>query len=368
MFKIPQNVEYVINRLTQSRHKAYIVGGCVRDILLNQTPHDFDITTSAKPQEIICLFEKTVPTGIKHGTVTVLIENEPIEVTTFRTEGNYTDNRRPDSVVFVNDLKEDLSRRDFTVNALAYNHKEGLQDYFGGQTDLKNKILRAVGNPETRFKEDALRILRLFRFASTLNFTIHDQTLKDAVKCANLLKNVSKERIFEEIKKAVCGDNFEIFTPLIECGALEFLNIKALPDFKKIKEHKGILGLYIFLGSEALNELKPSKTEKEYFKTLDVLKSMPYDTNADIKEMLNVANKDILKDFFSLNNLDMQKLERVINSGEPYSVKHLKINGDDLVKLGFKGEEIGNILEYLRKAVITHPEKNNKKDLLNEIP
>ncbi len=368
MFRIPQNVQSVIDRLTQNGYKAYIVGGCVRDILLGKTPNDFDITTSAKPQEIIDLFEKTVPTGIKHGTVTVLIENEPIEVTTFRTDGEYTDNRHPDNVIFVNELKEDLSRRDFTVNALAYNGKEGLQDYFDGKSDLQNKILRAVGNPETRFREDALRILRLFRFASTLNFEIDKQTLNDAINCSHLLQNVSRERIFEELKKAVNGDNFKVFTPLIECGGLAFLNITTLPDFERIKKFKGNLALYILLRSQGLNQLKPSNSLKEYFKTLDLLKTLPLNDERDIKEMLNLANTDILTDFFNLNNFDKTRLEKVIHSGEPYSVKHLKISGSDLVNLGFKGEEIGEILEHLRKIVIVCPEKNNKQDLLKEIP
>lgn len=368
MFKIPKNVQFVINRLTKKGHKAYIVGGCVRDILLGEKPNDFDVTTNAKPQEIINLFEKTIPTGIKHGTVTVLIENEPIEVTTFRTDGEYTDNRRPDNVVFVNELKEDLSRRDFTVNALAYNCQEGLQDYFGGKLDLQDKILRAVGNPETRFREDALRILRLFRFAATLNFDIEEQTLSDAIKCSHLLQNVSRERIFEEMKKAVNGDNFKIFTPLIECGGLAFLNITTLPDFEKIRKFKGNLGLYILLSSQGLNQLKPSNSLKEYSKTLDMLKTLPFNDDSDIKEMLNLANADILSDFFDLYGLNKLKLEKIINSGEPYSVKHLKIGGDDLIKLGFKGEEIGDILEHLRKIVIARPDKNNKQDLLKEIP
>ncbi len=367
MFEIPQKVELVIDRLKQNGYKAYIVGGCVRDILLGKLPHDFDITTSARPQEIINLFEKTIPTGIKHGTVTVLIEDQPIEVTTFRTDGDYTDNRRPDSVIFVNSLRDDLSRRDFTVNALAYNKNEGLKDYFHSQNDLENKILRAVGNPETRFREDALRILRLFRFASTLGFSIEEQTLSDAIKCSHLLKNVSRERIFEEIKKAVNGDNFEAFRPLIECGGLEFLNIFNA-DFPKIKKHKGDLALYILLGSKGLNQLKPSNQEKEYFNCLDILSAMACETDSDIKEMLNIANEEILKDFFKLNNLDLQKLESVIALGEPYSIKHLKINGNDLIEKGFKGEEIGEILEHLRKVVIAHPYKNNKNDLLNEIP
>ena len=371
MFKIPQNVNFVLDRLNQNGYKAYIVGGCVRDFLLSVTPHDFDITTSAKPQEIISLFEKTIPTGIKHGTVTVIQNGEAIEVTTFRTEGAYTDNRRPDRVEFVDDLQQDLARRDFTVNAMAYNAKEGVRDFFGGQKDLENRILRAVGNPETRFSEDALRILRLFRFAATLNFKIEQKTFNSAIKKADLLKNVSRERISEELKKAVTGDNFKVFEPLISNGGLKFLNITKLPDFEKVKKfnHNGLLCLYLVLGSEGLGELKPSNKEKEYFKTLDILKVMPLpETDCDIKEMLNTANCDILKDYFALSGLPQKPLERVINSGEPYSIQHLKIDGNYLKNMGYKGEEIGRILEHLRKVVIAEPQKNTLPELLKEIP
>lgn len=371
MFKIPQNVEYVIGRLTENGYNAYIVGGCVRDILLGKTPHDFDVTTSAKPEEIISLFEKTVPTGIKHGTVTVICNNQPIEVTTFRTEGLYTDNRRPDSVEFVEDLKEDLARRDFTINALAYNHTEGIKDFFGGKEDLNNKILRAVGDPEKRFREDALRILRLFRFASTKQFEIEKGTLRAAISCSHLLKNISRERIFAELKKAVIGDNFKVFAKLIECGGLEFLNIKSIPDFEKIKSLKEhpLLCLYLFLKSDGILELKPSNKEKEYFKTLDLLSYLREpETSADIKEMLNIATPEILTDFFILKNLNLNLIKEVLESGEPYLISHLEIDGNTLKQMGYKGEQIGEILEGLRKTVIKHPKKNNKKDLLKEIP
>jgi tRNA nucleotidyltransferase (CCA-adding enzyme) len=216
-----------------------------------------------------------------------------------------------------------------------------------------------------------LRILRLFRFASTLNFEIHENTFNAAIKCSDLLQNVSRERIFEELKKAVLGDNFKIFAPLIECGALKFLNITDLPDFDKIKalkEHP-LLCLYLSLGTSALLELKPSNEQKEYFKTLDVLLNMPLPkTDADIKEMLNIAGDEILSDFFILNNLDQSELKRVVASSEPYSISHLKINGNDLINMGYKGEEIGKILEHLRKTVIKNPKKNTKENLLKEIP
>lgn len=370
MFKIPQNIEYIIDHLTQNGYEAYIVGGCVRDLLLGHTPNDFDITTSAKPEEIISLFPKCIPTGLKHGTVTVIVDNTPAEVTTFRTEGSYTDNRRPDSVEFVCDLKQDLARRDFTVNAMAYNHTLGIIDCFGGKADLENKILRAVGVPKKRFCEDALRILRLFRFAATLNFDIEQVTLTHALDCADLLQNVSRERIFTELKKSVIGENFKIFTTLINSGALEFLGISSLPDFEKIKAYGAnlLLCLYSFINTESLYKLKPSNKEKEYFKTLDTLQKLPIpQTQADIKEMLNIADSDIVKDYFTLENLNHAPLNQVLQSGEPYKISHLKITGSELLSLGYKGEQVGAVLEQLRRTVIQNPQKNNKQDLLKEI-
>ena len=173
---IPNNVQFIIDTFYNNNYEAFMVGGCVRDCLLGLTPKDYDITTSALPNITESLFEKTIPTGIKHGTVTVVLDNENLEVTTYRTEGNYLDNRHPESVEFVSNIKEDLSRRDFTVNALAYNHKEGLIDYFNGIDDIKNKIIKAVGDPNKRFQEDALRMLRAIRFSCQLGFKIDELT------------------------------------------------------------------------------------------------------------------------------------------------------------------------------------------------
>lgn len=373
MFKIPPEIEYVINTLNSADHEAYIVGGCVRDILLNKPPHDFDVTTSATPEEVISLFPKTVPTGIKHGTVTVLAENEPVEVTTFRTEGSYTDCRRPDSVKFVSNLSEDLSRRDFTVNAMAYNPKCGLQDFFGGENDLKNKILRAVGEPEKRFTEDALRILRLFRFASTLGFEIEDKTLTAALKCAEMLSNISRERIAAELKKAVTGDDFFRFAPLISAGGLEFLNITRLPDFDTVKRlnKNPMLCYFAFLygaGDDSLKELRPSNKEKDYFAKMQYLLSCDApETKADVKEMLNLSSPEILSDYFDFTDADKTLLLKVLGSGEPYRISDLKLNGDDLLKMGFKGTRIKERLELLRRFVVDNPDKNNKDDLTAQI-
>ncbi len=370
MFKTPHYVSFCLENLTKNGHKAYLVGGCVRDMLMGKAPTDFDITTSALPEEIISLFDKTIPTGIKHGTVTVIIDNTPIEITTFRTEKGYTDSRHPDGVSFVSDLAEDLCRRDFTVNAMAYNPQEGLIDLYGGKADLENKILRTVGDSRTRFSEDSLRILRLFRFASTLEFSIEENTLKSAIECSNLLQNVSCERIFTELKKAVTGDNFKIFESLIKSGGLAFLNITKVPDFQKIKKHQSNINicLYILLNKDTLNKLKPSNTEKEFFKKFDNLSALPSPRKTeDIKEMLNICPPDILKAYFEYKERNTDIIDAILQSGEPYKISHLKIDGKTLLELGYKGEKIGEILESLRQKVIKNPQINNYDSLIREI-
>ncbi|MBQ8825441.1 MAG: polya polymerase, partial [Ruminococcus sp.] len=235
--KIPYNVEKILERLHKNNHKAYVVGGCVRDSLLKKTPHDWDICTDALPEEIISCFKEysVVPTGLKHGTVSVIINHTPYEITTFRTESSYSDHRRPDSIKFVRSLKEDLSRRDFTINAMAYNIEEGFFDYFGGQSDLKNKCIRCVGNPEKRFTEDALRILRCIRFASTYSFYIDTETEKAIFSCAKYLKYISKERIQHELCGFLCGNGCtEILRNYKE---IIFLIIPALKPLDGFNQH-----------------------------------------------------------------------------------------------------------------------------------
>lgn len=204
---MPKNVDTAINLLQSAGFEAYAVGGCVRDSLLGKTPNDWDITTSAKPENMKSVFADfhCIDTGIKHGTVTVVIDGEPLEITTFRLDGEYEDNRHPKSVTFTSDLGADLGRRDFTVNAMAYSKKTGTVDLFGGQNDLKNKIIRCVGDPDRRFNEDALRILRALRFASALDFEIEEKTAQSLLKNCALLGNISEERIAKELLKLVCG-------------------------------------------------------------------------------------------------------------------------------------------------------------------
>jgi tRNA nucleotidyltransferase (CCA-adding enzyme) len=204
---IPKEVQFIIDRFYENGFEAFIVGGCVRDNIRGVTPNDYDITTNAFPDKIQSLFDKTIPTGIQHGTITVIIQGNSFEVTTYRIDGQYIDNRRPESVEFVSDIKEDLSRRDFTINAMAYNNTLGLIDYFGGSEDINNKLIKAVGNPDKRFNEDALRMMRAIRFASQLGFYIEEETLTSIMKNNYLIKNISSERIRDEFIKIIMSDN-----------------------------------------------------------------------------------------------------------------------------------------------------------------
>lgn len=215
---LPSKVESILRTLREAGFEAYVVGGCVRDSLLGRIPGDWDITTSARPQIVQKLFRRTVATGIKHGTVTVMLGAEGFEVTTYRSDGAYSDGRHPDSVSFVSSLREDLSRRDFTVNAMAYSPEEGLIDLFGGMADLKEKRIRAVGNPEERFTEDALRMLRAVRFCAQLGFGIEYETFAAIRLLAGRLNLVSKERIRDEINKLLLSEHPEYFEILVNAG------------------------------------------------------------------------------------------------------------------------------------------------------
>ena len=195
VFEIPQKVEIIINTLEKAGYEAYAVGGCVRDALLGRTPNDWDITTSAKPEQVKALFRRTVDTGIAHGTVTVLLDKDGFEVTTYRVDGEYEDGRHPKEVTFTASLEEDLKRRDFTINAMAYNPGKGLVDLFDGQSDLENKVIRCVGDPLERFTEDALRIMRAVRFSAQLGLSLVEETRKALSVLAPNQKNVSAERI-----------------------------------------------------------------------------------------------------------------------------------------------------------------------------
>lgn len=208
---IPVHIKKTLNLLENNGFEAYIVGGCVRDSLRKTDPNDWDVTTSATPDQILNVFNeyKCIETGKKHGTISVIIDSNIIEITTYRIDGIYSDTRHPDSVSFSSNIYDDLSRRDFTINAIAYNPNKGFVDLFEGNEDIQSQIIRCVGNPYERFKEDALRILRALRFSSQLSYTIDEKTKKAIIELATLLKNISKERIYEEMTKILCGKNVE---------------------------------------------------------------------------------------------------------------------------------------------------------------
>ena len=234
-FILTKNEQTTLGLLTGSGYSSYLVGGGMRDRLMGISPKDTDITTSALPEQVQAVFSnyKVVETGIKHGTVTVVMNGEPVEITTFRTDGSYSDNRHPDSVSFTPVLEEDLARRDFTINAMAYNPAQGLIDPFGGQRDIEKKIIRCVGQPDVRFTEDALRIMRAVRFAATLGFEIEEETKKAMERKKHLLKNISAERIYSELKRLLCGRyaasvllkyDFVIFEVLPELAPMKGFN------------------------------------------------------------------------------------------------------------------------------------------------
>lgn len=230
MIIIPEKVNYIINKLEANGFEAFAVGGCIRDSLLFKTPQDWDITTSAKPEELMNIFHKTIPTGLQHGTVTVVLEEESFEVTTYRTEGDYIDNRHPSEVIFVSSLEEDLSRRDFTINAMAYSENRGLKDPFKGSEDLKNHIIRCVGEPNKRFQEDALRMLRAIRFKCQLSFEIEQETLASIKLNHRLIKNISFERTRDELCKILLSETpSNGFILLKDTNILEIV----LPELKQ---------------------------------------------------------------------------------------------------------------------------------------
>ena len=226
-FKIPDEVLYILNTINQKGFEAFLVGGCVRDTLLKRIPKDWDITTNATPEKVKAFFDKTIDTGIKHGTVSVLLNNQPFEITTYRVDGHYLDSRRPSSVSFTSSLKEDLGRRDFTINALAYHPSKGLIDFFNGKNDIDKGVIRAVGNACDRFSEDALRMLRAVRFSAQLDFNIDPETLEAIKIKGQLIQRISMERIRDELTKILTSDNPLKFVLLKDTSLLGYI----LPEF-----------------------------------------------------------------------------------------------------------------------------------------
>ena len=257
--RIPEKAKYIIETIQNAGFEAYVVGGCVRDSILGRTPGDWDITTSARPEQVKQLFRRTIDTGIQHGTVTVMLDKEGFEVTTYRVDGKYEDSRHPKEVTFTPNLEEDLKRRDFTINAMAYNETEGLIDIFGGMADIEAKWIRCVGNPEERFGEDALRIMRAIRFSAQLGYEIHEDTITAIRKLAPTLQKISAERIQVELTKLLTSAHPDTLREAYEYGITKVI----LPEFdtimetpQKHKHHKYSVGEHTL---HALVEIAPEK-------------------------------------------------------------------------------------------------------------
>ncbi|MDD6202386.1 MAG: HD domain-containing protein [Lachnospiraceae bacterium] len=257
--RLPEKVQYIITQLENAGYEGYAVGGCVRDSILQKEPDDWDITTSATPLQTKAVFERTVDTGMKHGTVTVLLGKEGFEVTTYRIDGEYEDSRHPKEVIFTANLIEDLKRRDFTINAMAYNPKSGIIDAFDGIKDLKDHVIRCVGEPQERFGEDALRIMRAVRFSAQLGFSIEEQTEQAAHILAPTLKNISAERICTELVKLLISDHPDYLRTAFKMGITAVI----LPEFDRIMETTQNNPHHCYNVGEhtlhALNHVKPDK-------------------------------------------------------------------------------------------------------------
>ena len=381
----PKYVLKILERLTRRGYAAYMVGGCVRDMLIGRRPLDWDICTAALPEEVAAVFPRSRPTGVKHGTVTVCIHGAHAEVTTFRSDGVYTDHRRPDSVRFVGALKDDLARRDFTVNALALPLSGEVVDLFGGKRDLENKLLCCVGDPNKRFEEDALRMLRAFRFAAVLGFEIEANTLQAIKSNAPLAAALAKERVRAEIERILLSPAPETISDMAVAGLLRDLvhETATLPDLSVLKRlpKKSKLrwaGLCILLeksaaidgAAELLTALRlDSVTIRCCSAGCNLVKNGAPADEIAWKRLLAAYGTETADCAAAASEVlfgvgHFLRLKAVIKSGDCYSLGQLAVTGDDLAKLGFAGPKLGATLWELLDHVIMHPGDNEKAQLM----
>lgn len=379
---LSNGASYIISRLCEYGFRADAVGGCVRDFLIGKTPTDYDITTSATPEEMKEVFskDKIVETGIKHGTLTVIVDGEPFEVTTYRIDGEYADSRHPNSVKFSRKIEDDLSRRDFTVNAMAYNPDYGYTDIFGGRDDLKRGIIRAVGVPEERFSEDALRILRALRFASVLDFQIEPKTSEALVALSDNLSFVSAERIYTELKKLFLGKGayriLSEYKSVIEKvipnahgfnlpGREKFDNAPPVSRFAALFARKSARET-----KDALAMLKSDVATRELLVFLIENHNCEINGRYEIKKLLSLYGESAVRELLeyrkmlSLSRIDEQGLlSDVLRSGECYKLSMLSVSGADITSLGFRGPAVGEILSALLDSVMRGKTENDREVL-----
>ena len=357
--------EKIVKGLCAAGFPAYYVGGCVRDRLLGRPVHDWDVTTAALPEEVMALFEHCVPTGIRHGTVTVFLDGAQAEVTTFRTEGVYLDGRHPSEVRFVRTLAEDLSRRDFTINAMAMDADGNVTDLFGGRDDLARRCIRCVGDPEKRFREDALRMLRAYRFSAQLGFALDAATAGAVERCAPLAAALSMERIRDEMEKTLLSPRPPVLRTMAEAGLLKAAGIDALPELDWLAElptepSVRWAGLKVLFPELEPSQLRlPSRlcsligrAASAYCPQLDriTLKRAVAENGTEAAEIAAaLAGEGAL-------------LSEILASGECVTLGQLAVSGSDLSWL--RGREVGQMLHALLAHVLRHPEENTREALL----
>lgn len=378
----PENVALIAKILNKNGYKAYAVGGCMRDAVMGRVPNDWDMTTDCSPEMMLEIFEsagiRTIPTGLKHGTVSVLLDGETYECTTFRIDGSYTDSRHPDKVTFTSDISEDLRRRDFTVNAMAGDplSDEGMIiDIFGGGEDIEKKIIRAVGDPETRFTEDALRILRAVRFATVLDFEIDNETKSAAIKLGGRLADISAERKSAELQKILLSPFADRgISLLLEMGLARYI-------------HPGIVIPRVALGGlpnrlstrlaalfDGMPDLSCMKLSGEVTRQTELLcDGMLYREISEKFEGIGATARLMLSKYGEIaydaallrsNTALAEAIVSEIAKNPCVSIKGLAVGGNDLKSLGIQGKRLGEIMSYLLFSVIEKPSLNEKENLI----
>lgn len=354
----------VLDTLQRAGFEAWYVGGCVRDTLLGRPIHDWDVATSALPEQVLALFPRTVPTGLQHGTVTVLSDSGPVEVTTYRADGDYHDGRHPDGVRFVRSLREDTARRDFTVNAMAMDQRGNIRDFYGGRADLAAGILRCVGAPERRFREDALRMLRACRFAAQLGFAIEPETWAALLRCAPLCKQLSRERITEEVTKTIRSPSPQWAAAMIRCGLLTSCCLTGSNDLSQLSvlpptAEARWAGFGLLVPELDFSAFRlPAKLVK-LCRMARAHWPAP-EERLGWKRLLAAEGEEAARLLATLAQTDA--VDEIIASGDCVSLKTLAVSGHDFPDL--RGPALGQLLNRLLEHVLQAPADNNRETLL----
>lgn len=390
---MPPDVAALLHTLNQNGYEAYIVGGCVRDAILSRVPQDWDITTSALPEQTKALFAHTFDTGIQHGTITVVVNHVNYEVTTYRIDGAYEDGRHPTEVSFTPNLEEDLLRRDFTMNAIAYHPQEGFRDPFCGQEDIARQCIRGVGAPAKRFQEDALRMLRCVRFAAQLGFWVEEETYHALQENAVLIEKISVERIHEELDKLWCAQYLEKLPLLAESGLLPYIDAVFAERFcahvpERITQLQRLPNTPVLRWTTVLQEYTPDEakvfckklkfdnnTMKQIMTLLSYIWKKTPETPTEVRTIAGVLGLELLDALFTLQEVlcDAQAvanarilLQEVLAHGDCLNLKMLEVDGKMLKEAGIPaGKTLGILLGRLLEDVLEHPAHNNQEYLLS---